>query len=293
MAASSCIKCRTQRSCSFFYEVEPGNEGETPIVLSHIVYERMKERYPEFVDKLEEHGLIYNRVLGEDDDPPSPIGCGWKEHGLLGFALLVLRMYGIDEDDDDEVFLHEVDMDDESGGPNAEQSVPKLQMWETLWIMKTCLQLMKRMSNTLRKHHNQMRRALFANSVSFRNALKAISIKEGWEICWMKFEKYMIMAICASENCSFDIYVSNMQHEDTLQINPGTCWSVANLAAWCSRPRGSASTHDVLLLDAVRLCAGVPARSTVHQGDDEVRVEDGLNVAPVLRSTPNQTIVTE
>ncbi|PQM33854.1 clavaminate synthase-like protein [Prunus yedoensis var. nudiflora] len=67
----------------FFCEVEPGSGGETPIVLSHIVYERMKERYPEFVDKLEEHGLIYNRVLGEDDDPSSPIGRGWKSTFLL------------------------------------------------------------------------------------------------------------------------------------------------------------------------------------------------------------------
>ncbi|CAL2226775.1 unnamed protein product [Prunus armeniaca] len=63
--------------------------------------------------------------------------------------------------------------------------------------------------------------------------------------------------------------------------------------AWCSGPRGCASTRDVILLDAVRLCAGVPARSTVRRDDDEVRVEDGLNVAPVLRSTPNQTIVAE
>ncbi|KAG6665211.1 hypothetical protein I3843_02G123600 [Carya illinoinensis] len=62
----------------FFCEVEPGSGGETPIVLSHIVYERMKERYPEFVERLEEHGLLYTRVLGEDDDPSSPIGRGWK-----------------------------------------------------------------------------------------------------------------------------------------------------------------------------------------------------------------------
>ncbi|CAI9114217.1 OLC1v1014881C1 [Oldenlandia corymbosa var. corymbosa] len=61
----------------FFCEVVPATGGETPIVLSHIVYERMKEKYPEFVDKLEEHGLIYTRVLGEDDDPSSPIGRGW------------------------------------------------------------------------------------------------------------------------------------------------------------------------------------------------------------------------
>ena len=62
----------------FFCEVEPGSGGETPIVLSHIVYERMRDKYPEFVDKLEEHGLIYTRVLGEGDDASSPIGRGWK-----------------------------------------------------------------------------------------------------------------------------------------------------------------------------------------------------------------------
>lgn len=62
----------------FFCEVEPETGGETPIVLSHVVYERMKEEHPEFVNKLEEHGLIYVRVLGEDDDPSSPIGRGWK-----------------------------------------------------------------------------------------------------------------------------------------------------------------------------------------------------------------------
>nr|GMD35478.1 clavaminate synthase-like protein At3g21360 [Ipomoea batatas] len=63
----------------FFYcEVEPGSSGETPIVLSHVVYEKMKSKYPEFVERLEEHGLIYIRVLGEEDNPLSPIGRGWK-----------------------------------------------------------------------------------------------------------------------------------------------------------------------------------------------------------------------
>lgn len=62
----------------FFCEVEPKSGGETPIVLSHIIYERMKEKHPEFVQQLEEHGLIYIRVLGEDDNPASPIGRGWK-----------------------------------------------------------------------------------------------------------------------------------------------------------------------------------------------------------------------
>lgn len=62
----------------FFCEVEPRVGGETPIVLSHVVYERMNEKYPEFVERLEKHGLLYVRVLGEGDDPSSPIGRGWK-----------------------------------------------------------------------------------------------------------------------------------------------------------------------------------------------------------------------
>ncbi|PQQ04087.1 hypothetical protein Pyn_23881 [Prunus yedoensis var. nudiflora] len=57
----------------------------------------------------------------------------------------------------------------------------------------------------------------FADSSSFRNALKASSIKQGWEICWMKSEKYRIRAICAVANYPFEIYVSKMQHDDTLQ----------------------------------------------------------------------------
>ncbi|XP_057773152.1 clavaminate synthase-like protein At3g21360 [Salvia miltiorrhiza] len=62
----------------FFCEVEPESGGETPIVPSHIIYERMKEKHSDFVHKLEKHGVIYTRVLGEDDDPSSPIGRGWK-----------------------------------------------------------------------------------------------------------------------------------------------------------------------------------------------------------------------
>ncbi|CAN8258559.1 unnamed protein product [Cochlearia groenlandica] len=63
----------------FFYcEIEPKCGGETPIVLSHVVYEKMKEKHPEFVHRLEEHGLLYVRILSEEDDPSSPIGRGWK-----------------------------------------------------------------------------------------------------------------------------------------------------------------------------------------------------------------------
>ncbi|CAI0423444.1 unnamed protein product [Linum tenue] len=62
----------------FFCEVEPGGRGETPIVLSHVVYERMKVEFPEFVERLEEKGLIYTRIAGDEDDPSSTIGRGWK-----------------------------------------------------------------------------------------------------------------------------------------------------------------------------------------------------------------------
>ncbi|CAN1138845.1 Clavaminate synthase-like protein At3g21360 [Linum perenne] len=62
----------------FFCEVEPRIGGETPIVLSHVVYQRMKDKCPEFVSRLEELGLMYTRVLGEEDNPLSPIGRGWK-----------------------------------------------------------------------------------------------------------------------------------------------------------------------------------------------------------------------
>ncbi|KAL6996398.1 hypothetical protein U1Q18_006526 [Sarracenia purpurea var. burkii] len=62
----------------FFCEIAPAKGGETPIVLSHIIYQRMKEKYPEFVERLEKHGLIYTKVLGEDDDHTSTVGRGWK-----------------------------------------------------------------------------------------------------------------------------------------------------------------------------------------------------------------------
>lgn len=60
-----------------FCEVEPEKGGETPIVLSHMVYERMKEKYPAFVARLEDQGLLYTRIMSRDDDPMSPAGRGW------------------------------------------------------------------------------------------------------------------------------------------------------------------------------------------------------------------------
>ncbi|KAD2806211.1 hypothetical protein E3N88_39588 [Mikania micrantha] len=62
----------------FFCEEEPGAGGETPIVLSHIIYEKMKQRHPDFVDQLEKHGLTYVKIAPEDDDPSSYTGGSWK-----------------------------------------------------------------------------------------------------------------------------------------------------------------------------------------------------------------------
>ncbi|KAI3727278.1 hypothetical protein L1987_67091 [Smallanthus sonchifolius] len=62
----------------FFCEEEPGEGGETPIVLSHIIYEKMKERHPDFVAQLEEHGLTYIKIAGDKDDPSSVTGSSWK-----------------------------------------------------------------------------------------------------------------------------------------------------------------------------------------------------------------------
>lgn len=61
-----------------FCEVEPEGGGETPIVLSHVVYEKMKQIHPAFVAQLEEHGLLYTRLLNGDDDLTSPSGRGWR-----------------------------------------------------------------------------------------------------------------------------------------------------------------------------------------------------------------------
>ncbi|CAM6049550.1 unnamed protein product [Sphagnum compactum] len=63
----------------FFYcEVEPAEGGETPILLSHLIYERMAKEWPEFVEKLQKEGVLYTRVLPEGDDLSSAIGRGWQ-----------------------------------------------------------------------------------------------------------------------------------------------------------------------------------------------------------------------
>ncbi|KAL6289869.1 hypothetical protein ACE6H2_007379 [Prunus campanulata] len=59
-----------------------------------------------------------------------------------------------------------------------------------------------------------------------------------------------------------------MRDKEVHKLVSGGVWcsyivGLANLTAWCSGPRGYASTHDVLLLDAVRFVRG--HASTVYR----------------------------
>lgn len=62
----------------FYCHQAPVEGGETPIVLSNLVYERIKKEFPGFVQELENKGVRYVRVLPEEDDASSAIGRGWK-----------------------------------------------------------------------------------------------------------------------------------------------------------------------------------------------------------------------
>ncbi|PWA49767.1 tauD/TfdA-like domain-containing protein [Artemisia annua] len=62
----------------FFCEEEPGSGGETPVVLSHIIYEKMKKRHPEFVSRLEEHGLTYIKIMSDEVSSSYFGGSDWS-----------------------------------------------------------------------------------------------------------------------------------------------------------------------------------------------------------------------
>ena len=62
----------------FFCETPSKSGGETPIAFSPMVYERIQQALPEFVDALEKKQVRYTRVLPNGDDATSPIGRGWQ-----------------------------------------------------------------------------------------------------------------------------------------------------------------------------------------------------------------------
>jgi len=66
------------RKLYFYCEKPADTGGETPLLLSNHIYTTMAEMFPEFVAKLEQHGVIYNRSMTAHDRPDSPLGRGWK-----------------------------------------------------------------------------------------------------------------------------------------------------------------------------------------------------------------------
>jgi len=62
----------------FFCEIPATTDGQTPILLSNLVYETMLKEYPQFMNDLEKKGLKYVRIMPKEDDPTSAIGRGWK-----------------------------------------------------------------------------------------------------------------------------------------------------------------------------------------------------------------------
>ncbi|KAJ3325431.1 hypothetical protein HDV06_004290 [Boothiomyces sp. JEL0866] len=63
--------------CLFFQCQQITKGGETPLLRSDIIYDRVNKAYPELTKKLEEKGVVYTRVIPKHDDPTSPIGRGW------------------------------------------------------------------------------------------------------------------------------------------------------------------------------------------------------------------------
>lgn len=66
------------RRILFFCETPGDTGGETPVLYSPAVYDELKEREPEFIQRLEQVGLRYSRVMTRHDRPHSAIGRGWE-----------------------------------------------------------------------------------------------------------------------------------------------------------------------------------------------------------------------
>jgi hypothetical protein len=63
----------------FFYcDIPSSSGGATPVLRSDELYVRLKDKYPEFIEQLQEKGLKYTRILPPVDDHNSPIGRSWS-----------------------------------------------------------------------------------------------------------------------------------------------------------------------------------------------------------------------
>ncbi|PXF44520.1 Clavaminate synthase-like protein [Gracilariopsis chorda] len=62
----------------FYCERPADTGGETPVLLSRAVYNDLQKEHPDFLQKLEKHGVVYSRVMTPHDRPHSAIGRGWR-----------------------------------------------------------------------------------------------------------------------------------------------------------------------------------------------------------------------
>jgi hypothetical protein len=57
---------------------QPGDGGATGLVSSDLVYEELKRRHPDFMEKCETHGVRYTVYAGPEQDPTKGAGRSWK-----------------------------------------------------------------------------------------------------------------------------------------------------------------------------------------------------------------------
>ncbi|QGJ69943.1 Taurine dioxygenase, alpha-ketoglutarate-dependent [Planctomycetales bacterium 10988] len=62
----------------FYCEIAPEKGGATPLCRSDVLYDRLKEACPKFIEDCETKGLLYTNVMPDEDDPKSGMGRSWK-----------------------------------------------------------------------------------------------------------------------------------------------------------------------------------------------------------------------
>ncbi len=62
----------------FYCEVAAEEGGATPICRSDVLYQRLRERCPDFLRACETKGLRYTNVMPDSDDPHSGMGRSWR-----------------------------------------------------------------------------------------------------------------------------------------------------------------------------------------------------------------------
>eukprot|EP00026_Physarum_polycephalum_P011400 Phypoly_transcript_11625.p1 GENE.Phypoly_transcript_11625~~Phypoly_transcript_11625.p1 ORF type:complete len:330 (+),score=63.91 Phypoly_transcript_11625:172-1161(+) len=67
------------RALFFFCEIPPAADGETPILASYRVYEKLKEQNPEFIDRLDKKKVRYTRVISTHDKCDRKYQRSWQE----------------------------------------------------------------------------------------------------------------------------------------------------------------------------------------------------------------------